>query len=98
VPQVKLHQVGFKALHDEAFFKALLEKRDNPEQVLEPLGWTLSPGDLDKLKRSLREPATVTFDLSKFLTLVHERGVRFGDGDGDWTLFCGDWFDIKPGR
>ena len=92
MPQVKLHQVGYKALREQAFFKELLEKRDNPEQVLEPLGWTLSPDDLAKLKRSLREPATVTFDVSKFLQSVHE------SGDGDWTLFCGDWFDINPRR
>lgn len=93
MPQVKLHQVGFKALHDEAFFKALVDKPDNPERVLEAHGWTLSPADLDKLKRSLRGPATVKFDLTKFLKVVHERGLRIGDGDGDWTLFCGDWFD-----
>jgi hypothetical protein len=93
VPQVKLHQVGFKALHDEAFFKALVEKRDSPEQVLEPLGWTLSPDDSDKLKRSLREPANITFDLSKFLNTVHEKG--FSDGV-DWTDFCTDWFNPRP--
>lgn len=91
MPQVKLSQVGFRALKDEAFFEALIDNRDDPQQILEPLGWTLSTADLDKLKRSLREPAPVVLDLPKFLKAVHQRG--FADGV-DWFDFLTDWFDV----
>jgi len=92
VTQVKLPQVGKKALDDADFFKKLVEHRDAPEGVLEEYNMTLSPDDAAKLKRALREPATVTFDLTRFVTSIHHGGVHF---DGvDWTDFCTDWFNI----
>lgn len=90
MPHVKLSQVGFRALHDEPFFNKL---KANPEQALEEVGWTLSADDLATLKKSFQSPPSlVTFDLPKFLKVMHEKGFA----EGDWTLFCGDWTD--PGN
>jgi hypothetical protein len=99
VPQVKLSYVGMRALKEPDFFKRLVAARDKPESIQAVLAehdMTLSTEDLEKLRRALGEPANVTFDLSKFLKEVHDRGL-FSDGV-DWTIFCTDWFDIRPPR
>lgn len=97
MPPVKLSDVGRKALQDRRFFERLVSTRDRDigasQAVLAEYDMSLTSEDAEKLSRALREPATVTFDLARFLTTIHERGVAF---DGvDWTDFCTDWFSIK---
>jgi hypothetical protein len=98
VPQVKLSDVGKKALQDRQFFEKLVRTRDRDigesQAVLAQYDMSLTKEDAKTLARALREPAPITFDLTKFLGTIHQHGVAF---DGiDWTDFCTDWFIKRP--
>jgi hypothetical protein len=67
-------EVVFKALQDEAFFKALLKDVD---RALVEYGISLTPEDTDKLKSTLDSPSIgVEFDLRTFLHAAHTHGLE----------------------
>lgn len=84
---VTLMQVAARAIHDEAFFHALMKSID---EALASAGWTLAPSDLAKLKAALLSPpAYAMFDLPKFLKVLHQRGFI----DVEWTAI--GWIDVN---
>jgi hypothetical protein len=87
VAHATLMQVAARAIHDEAFFNALMK---NIDKALADAGWTLEGSDLEKLRKALQSPpAYAKFDLPRFLKLLHQKGFI----EIEWTAI--EWIDIN---
>ena len=84
---VTLMQVAARAVHDVDFFHILMKSVD---EALKSAGWSLSDGDLAKLKKALQDPpAYAKFDLAKFLKALHQQGFM----KVEWTAI--EWVDLN---